>query len=237
MNFCFKLNEQYKLYFLQNIPIIFFSAAKCAATKERKISEDQESSPSEKLNDSGAETGDSEDESDVENPNALNDTEDDIEMFKRQLGELDTAVNKTANKIDAIQEALDRVLENLRLGKPIEPFQSDNNLVTENADTCNTEDVEKDGTNTNNSDFTKDLISSQGENIVTDENKVTVQNSCDIFDRDRLLQVLKGQKLDRLKNPPRVTVGMIGYPNVGKSSSVNILMQTKKVSFHTYTHL
>ncbi|XP_023946260.1 large subunit GTPase 1 homolog [Bicyclus anynana] len=200
----------------QNISIIFFSAAKDTVSKERKISEDHESSISEELLDSGAETGASDDESDTENPNALNETQDDIEMFKKQIGDLNEAVNNTANKIDAIQEALDKVIENLKSGKPIEPFQTnkdkvENEILIENTVTENSAESE-------NTD----------ENI--QENKVTVQNSHEIYDRDKLLQVLKEQKFGKIKNPPRVTVGMIGYPNVGKSSSVNILMQTKKVS-------
>lgn len=194
----------------ENIPIIFFSAAK--STKERKISEESEGA---KLTDnSETESIDSEDESDDENSNALNEAQDDIELFKKQLGNLDKAVNNTANRIDAIQEALDKVLENLRLGKPIEPFQSIGS--TTNEETHLTE-------NSNAND-----VPNSAENVNEDVEKVT--NSYEIFDRDRLVQVLKEQKLDKLKNPPRLTVGMIGYPNVGKSSSVNVLMQTKKVS-------
>lgn len=143
----------------------------------------------------------------------MNEAQDDIELFKKQLGNLDKAVNNTANRIDAIQEALDKVLENLRLGKPIEPFQSIGS--TTNEETHLTE-------NSNAND-----VPNSAENVNEDVEKVT--NSYEIFDRDRLVQVLKEQKLDKLKNPPRLTVGMIGYPNVGKSSSVNVLMQTKKV--------
>ena len=188
------------VHLFQNISIIFFSAAK--STKERKITEesvDAQTEDNEENDDSGTESIDSEE---IDNPNALNDMQDDIELFKRQLGDLDKAVNNTANKIDAIQLALDKVMENLKLGKPIEPVSLESDI----SDTDNKESVD------------------ESESI----NKVS--NSSEIFDRDRLLQVLKSKRVDNLKNPPRVTVGMIGYPNVGKSSSVNVLMQTKKVS-------
>ena len=188
------------VHLFQNISIIFFSAAK--STKERKITEesvDAQTEDNEENDDSGTESIDSEE---IDNPNALNDMQDDIELFKRQLGDLDKAVNNTANKIDAIQLALDKVMENLKLGKPIEPVSLESDI----SDTDNKESVD------------------ETESI----NKVS--NSSEIFDRDRLLQVLKSKRVDNLKNPPRVTVGMIGYPNVGKSSSVNVLMQTKKVS-------
>ncbi|CAH0729527.1 unnamed protein product, partial [Brenthis ino] len=188
----------------ENVSIIFFSAAKC--TKERKISEESNENQTQNHNDdddSGTESIDSDDE---DNPNALNETQDDIELFKRQLGDLDNAVNNTADRIDAIQLALDKVLENLKAGKPIEPYI--------------------------NEEQSKIVINSEEIIDKKDDKADVVTNSHEIFDRERLLQVLKEQKLglSKLKNPPRVTIGMIGYPNVGKSSSVNVLMQIKKVS-------
>jgi ribosome biogenesis GTPase A len=139
-------------------------------------------------------------ESDLEEE-SLRNTENDIELFKQQLGVLDIAVSNTEEKLDRIQEILDKVVENLRLGKPIEPYPStvlSNDVVSEDSqEACAYEDI---------------------------------INSDKIFDRNELLDMLKRQKIDQFKNPPRLCVGMIGYPNVGKSSSVNVLMQTKKVS-------
>lgn len=125
-------------------------------------------------------------------------------MFKRQIAELDKAVSNTAGRFDKIQEALDKVMEDLRLGNPVEPFHS--------------QDSKENDENTN--------TSSQNE---TNTDEVKVQNSYDVFDRNQLLGFLRDQNIDKKKNPPRLSVGMIGYPNVGKSSTVNILMQTKKV--------
>ncbi|KAI8426568.1 hypothetical protein MSG28_005356 [Choristoneura fumiferana] len=175
----------------ENVPIIFFSAAK-ETNKERKISEESDTIKQNKI-DSDTESADSEEE--VDQKEALQSTEEDIELFKRQIKDLDTAVSNTADRLNKIQDTLDAVLENLRLGKPI---------ILENEN-----DVKK------------------SEKIEDVDN---VDNSHEIFDRNRLLEVLKNQKLSNLKNPPRVTVGMIGYPNVGKSSTVNVLMQVKKVS-------
>ncbi|XP_053606768.1 large subunit GTPase 1 homolog isoform X2 [Plodia interpunctella] len=169
----------------QNVPIIFFSAAK--QTNERKISES--SNKSEEIHNSDTETADSDlDEEDIEKE-TLNSMEQDIELFKKQLGDIDLAVSSTADKLDKIQIALDKVVENLKSGKSIEPIHSEETVA--NAE---------------------------------------IVNSHEIFDRNMLLDALKAQKLDTLKNPPRIAVGMIGYPNVGKSSTVNVLMQTKKVS-------
>lgn len=107
-----------------------------------------------------------------------------------------------------IQEALDKVLENLRLGKLIESIE----LNKSERVNCES-DHQKENTNENG-----DLV------------RENVLNSHEIFGKDQLVDVLKSIKLDKLKNPPRLTVGMIGYPNVGKSSTVNVLMQRKKVS-------
>lgn len=178
----------------ENVAIIFFSAAK--PTNERKISEASEGSATKEEIDSETDSAisdhDPESEDDVIDPNDLNCTEKDIEMFKQQLGDLDKAVCNTANKIDKIQEVLERVVENLRLGKPVEDYPP--------------------------SEIQEEVKEEQ------------VQNSHEIFDREKLLEVLKRQNVEEKKNPPRLSVGMIGYPNVGKSSTVNVLMQTKKVS-------
>lgn len=120
-------------------------------------------------------------------------------MFKRQLGDLDKAVSNTAGKLDRIQEVLDKVVENLRLGKPIDSYP--NNAEPESVQ----------------------------EPLEPTEETTKVTNSHEIFDRNMLLDMLKKQNVETLKNPPRLSVGMIGYPNVGKSSTVNVLMQTKKV--------
>ncbi|XP_052750057.1 large subunit GTPase 1 homolog [Galleria mellonella] len=186
----------------ENIPIMFFSAAK--TTKDRKLSENDETKDT--VENSDTESADSEidEDSDVDlEVEALKSTEEDIELFKRQLNDLDLAVSNTANKIDRIQIALDKVVENLRLGRPVEPFHNDQIVNVSNG---------------------------SREYISEDEDSIKVQNSFEIYDRDKLIEVLKGQKIGNLKNPPRLTVGMIGYPNVGKSSTVNVLMQTKKVS-------
>ncbi|KPJ12361.1 Large subunit GTPase 1-like [Papilio machaon] len=186
----------------EGVSVIFFSAAK--ASKERKISEEDETNKKrQSISEDNSDTEtESDDDSaiDVDEVNPLKEAEDDIELFKKQLGIIDEAVTNTASKLDRIQETLDKVIENLKLGKPIE-FQEEN----------------------------KPTVNENETNINTD-NEIQMQNSHEIFGREKLLEVLRKLKTRNLKNPPRLTVGMIGYPNVGKSSSVNVLMQTKKVS-------
>lgn len=202
-------NWIYNLIHLQKVPIIFFAAAK--TTTERKISEESDQTTSEKDNlfDSGAETAESESEDEIDEKEALKSTEEDIELFTRQLESLNMAVTHTANNINKIQENLNKVLENYKLGKSIDTVQS-------NEEAPQTSDQKDQGSSKNV------------------DNHQEVTNSYEIFDREKLLEVLKDQKIAELKNPPRLTVGLIGYPNVGKSSTVNILMQTKKVSIFLF---
>lgn len=191
------------LFFFQNVPIIFFSAAK--PTNEHKTLEEKD----ETLN--LADVSDSEDtvsieseeESYIDNKEALESTEKDIEIFQKQLNQIDKSVTDTEDRITRIQLALDKVVESLRLGKPIETVINieQHKVVNEQVVPTKEVDTEK------------------------------IENSHEIYDRNRLLSVLKSLDVECLKNPPRLSVGMIGYPNVGKSSTVNVLMQTKKVNY------
>lgn len=213
----------------QNVSIIFFSAAK--ETNESKIKEEDENEPIndeiDSETDSAISDNDNEHEEsdyDEDEKDALICAEEDIELFKRQLGDLDNAVCNTAVKIDRIQEVLDKVLESLRIGKPIEDYPRQES--TENKEFS--PEIEK-----NQVHSSPEIVKNENQeqnSQDTIENQAKVQNSHEIFNRDKLLDVLKRTHVDRLKNPPRVTVGMIGYPNVGKSSTVNVLMQVKKVS-------
>lgn len=49
-----------------------------------------------------------------------------------------------------------------------------------------------------------------------------------ILNRDRLLELLKSLRQD--KSDDKLTIGMVGYPNVGKSSTINKLIGQKKVA-------
>src|SRR4051812_37771681 len=55
-------------------------------------------------------------------------------------------------------------------------------------------------------------------------------NTTHVFNRHELLEIL-GFKARNLKRNPdnRLMVGMVGYPNVGKSSAINVLCGTKRV--------
>ncbi|XP_031715434.1 large subunit GTPase 1 homolog [Anarrhichthys ocellatus] len=65
---------------------------------------------------------------------------------------------------------------------------------------------------------------------VGSSNKSSFHNSSRLLHKDELLDVFKA-----VHNGPRcregqLTVGMVGYPNVGKSSTINTILRNKKVS-------
>lgn len=56
-------------------------------------------------------------------------------------------------------------------------------------------------------------------------------NSWDIYNVEQLKLYIKEKRRDKFRfNKENVTVGMVGYPNVGKSSTINVLIADKKVS-------
>jgi large subunit GTPase 1 len=51
-----------------------------------------------------------------------------------------------------------------------------------------------------------------------------------MFNRDEILTLLKEKsKLEGKTLDDRLMVGMVGYPNVGKSSAINVLCGRKRV--------
>lgn len=54
------------------------------------------------------------------------------------------------------------------------------------------------------------------------------RNSCKLMGREELIAMFKN--LSPKQTNGLTTVGLVGYPNVGKSSTINSLLQDKKVS-------
>lgn len=75
-----------------------------------------------------------------------------------------------------------------------------------------------------------DLTSLAIDNSLNQNTLCNYQNSSKILSRTELISYLKNiHKLQSVGNNV-VTIGLVGYPNVGKSSTINALMTVKKVS-------
>ena len=53
-------------------------------------------------------------------------------------------------------------------------------------------------------------------------------NSNRLLTREELIDVFKSLRSERTSDP--ITIGLVGYPNVGKSSTINAILQSKRVS-------
>lgn len=58
----------------------------------------------------------------------------------------------------------------------------------------------------------------------------TVKNSSKLLNRDELIELFKTIHKGQRIQEGRAVVGLVGYPNVGKSSTINSLLTYKKVS-------
>ena len=68
---------------------------------------------------------------------------------------------------------------------------------------------------------------------MVEDKEISLLDDCKIYSREELLRLLRVFIRQRCKEPVskdgRYMLGMVGYPNVGKSSVINVLCGTKKV--------
>ncbi|XP_069753140.1 large subunit GTPase 1 homolog [Narcine bancroftii] len=60
--------------------------------------------------------------------------------------------------------------------------------------------------------------------------KKCIKNSSRLMQRNELLEIFKTSHKGKRVKEFEITVGLVGYPNVGKSSTINTILQNKKVS-------
>lgn len=62
------------------------------------------------------------------------------------------------------------------------------------------------------------------------KNDSVIENSPELLSREKLISLFKSIYKENTVIEGVTTIGMVGYPNVGKSSTINALLQDKKVS-------
>ncbi|XP_002737385.1 large subunit GTPase 1 homolog [Saccoglossus kowalevskii] len=80
-------------------------------------------------------------------------------------------------------------------------------------------------------DQKKVSLSDNGSEVVSSQESCSeeIANSARILNGDELLELFKSMHQGPKANKNMVTIGLVGYPNVGKSSTINALLQCKKV--------
>ncbi|KAM9848402.1 large subunit GTPase 1 homolog [Aulostomus maculatus] len=68
------------------------------------------------------------------------------------------------------------------------------------------------------------------EETVSSSNKSSFHNSSRLLHKDELLEMFKAVHRGPRCKDNQLTVGLVGYPNVGKSSTINTILRNKKVS-------
>ncbi|XP_031780417.1 large subunit GTPase 1 homolog [Nasonia vitripennis] len=199
-----------------NVKVAFFSATlEAEKEKDDTIPEEEEQQAAEEEEDQNTEP-----ESDQESAYSSDALKEDSDQKKDD----DSIVNtETKAEIPASDQSSDNnkstaaVLtktENPEAEKSLNRNSEENNEVDKNAET-----------NTENPELVKNL-----DDISLNHNKL---NSSNLLSRDELIELFRTTRPAKTCKNNITTIGLVGYPNVGKSSTINALLTHKKVSVST----
>ena len=77
----------------------------------------------------------------------------------------------------------------------------------------------------------EEIDQTESEKKLTESANQVPKNPWDIYNVDQLKAYFKKRRQGKFRqNSEHLTIGMVGYPNVGKSSTINVLIADKKVS-------
>jgi len=136
----------------------------------------------------------------------INDDNDDMEVIE----------NLMENKIGNIQKSNDKVTEEVKKAEIVQKDVEKNNKNEMETTEQNVEEEDDEEEN----ELNKNIDVNNEEEIVTDD--------LEILNREKLIKYLKS-KVSSIETKVNYNIGFVGFPNVGKSSVINVIMNEKKV--------
>lgn len=172
------------------------------------------------------------------------------ELCEKNSGRGDTDQENSDDDQDSSEECSNEEFQDVTSESEYESAEDDHFDTTENAQLSSC-DIENNPTQSNDGssylnvsrDKENNPMESNDKNPgikVPEDNKTfcnseeegpnQVKNSSELLTRERLISLLKEVYKGKTYQPGITTIGLVGYPNVGKSSTINALLMDKKVS-------
>lgn len=153
-----------------------------------------------------------------------------------QSTHLETKSEKTVDSVE-VEASAKQASETATVTEAAEKQAAEPDMTTQPANTPS-EDPTTASSTTQEESKNENKMSTETPKISDGLESVPLLSTTALLDRDELLELLTYLAKDaREKFPeemkaktPRACIGMVGYPNVGKSSTINVLMGCKKVS-------
>jgi large subunit GTPase 1 len=215
----------------KNIRVVFWSAAIASQIEDDKVKERDRTISI---------------QSDLTNSESIDYNEDEVEEEEEDYEDDEQSDNvnesQNSNKFNLLADEKSEEEEEVKdMNESNEETESDKN-ESESDESQQSRNEEKSSTSTENPKKIENNINkSKDDEIkepeltkVADDLNITEEEKekCKIFNSDDLINLFKTVHkhiVDKAK-PGYTTVGLVGYPNVGKSSTINALIRNKKVA-------
>uniref|UniRef100_A0A0L8I931 Large subunit GTPase 1 homolog n=2 Tax=Octopus bimaculoides TaxID=37653 RepID=A0A0L8I931_OCTBM len=133
--------------------------------------------------------------------------------------------SKTKRGVEEMMSTLCLAPPDSKEGSSVEKDSEGN----ENDDNDKDDDDEEEEEEDEEEDGHQVMTDAQDTKTAAPSQTCAIENSAEVLDTHKLLEFLKSLHVGPTYQPGVTTLGMVGFPNVGKSSTINAILQTKKV--------